>query len=285
MKKYHSVEQHKSTVQIGMDIIKRFPLSEQYPDIMTVQASSYEALKLEGRRIDILEKVALLLPQNSLWRHKISNPSAIRNMEKVSANAAESVAIWNFERGMANDNHVKLIKSASMYKLLVDHSPASKNYIKWNLRRAHSLLYADKLDMAERLYKEAKTNLAITSDQLQIASYQLVITRERKWRKAYNQSVELEQDEQIAKSANENLTNYAKATIEFVDRYPRQSRSTDLLLSLAGAYRDQGQTSNAHEIWQRVLVSTTGVEKGHLLSAGSLFSHRKQGYRRSINFS
>lgn len=273
MKKYHGVEQHKETIDLGLKVAEKFPLSAEYPQILVLIASSYEYLKLDARRIDTLEKAALLLPKTSLWRHKITDPDDVRQMEESGRYAAEAVAIWNFEQGTANENTSRLMKAAAMYSLLVEFNPSSSDAVKWNLRQAHSYFYADELDKAEHLYKTAKTNLAVSPDELQIAAYQLVLTRERKWRKAFNQAIEKGEEPGQDTKAEGLLAGYAQATIEFVNRYPKQSRSVDLLLSLAGAYRDQGNTSKANEYWQRVLVSTAGVPKRALAIRGVVYSH------------
>ena len=273
IKKYHGVEQHQQAIQLANIATKRFGLAPEYPQILSVQASAYEQLKFINKRISTLEKAALLLPNTSLWRHRNKDSSSIKAMEKVSSNAAKAVGIWYFENGLANEDQGTLLKSASMFKLLTEYDTSSQDFIKWKLRRAHALLYADKLSKADRIYKEVKTNLSVTAEELQISSYQLVITRERQWRKDFNISIENEDDKDAQKRANLSLNRYAKATTEFVDRYPTQSRSLDLILTLASSYRDHNEVDKAHELWQRVLVSSTYPEKRTLAIRGIIYSH------------
>ena len=267
LKKYHGVEQHKETIELGKFLLKKFSLSQYYPQILLLLASSYENQKLYKRRIDVLEKSALLLPKTSLWRHRIKSPDAVRKMESIGENAAEQVAIYNFDHGLANDNKEKLLKSASMYQLLTDYDPASNNFIKWQLRKAHSYFYAERLAEADKIYQQIKSNLATSSNQLQIAAYQLVLTREKQWRFGYNQAVERGEEPGNNDLANKLIASYEAATLEFVNQYPKQSRSTELLLALAGAFRDQGNTSKATQFWQRVLVSSSSSQKEVSLSA------------------
>ena len=157
IKKYHGVEQHQQAIQLANISTKRFGLAPEYPQILSVQASAYDQLKFINKRISTLEKAALLLPTTSLWRHRNKERSTIKAMEQVSSNAA-AVGIWYFENGLANEDQATLLKSASMFKLLTDYDISSQDFIKWKLRRAHALLYADKLSKADRIYREVKTN-------------------------------------------------------------------------------------------------------------------------------
>ena len=139
-------------------------------------------------------------------------------------------------------------------------------------REAHAYFFADKLDRAEKIYESVKRNLKANPDQLQIAAYQLVLTMERNWRKSFNQATEKDEEPSENILSVTRMKSYEKATLDFANRYPTQNRSTDLLLSLAGAYRDQGLTSKANELWQRVLISVRESPKRTLAIRGVVHS-------------
>lgn len=279
LSKFQTIEGHNEVVEIGEKLLPFVPMAREYPQIIQVIAHSQDRLKLKRLRMQTLEKVALLLPKSSLWRTINPNTSDIRNMESIAVPAAEAVGTWYFENGLATDNKELLKKSSSLFQLLYKNASTKELQNKWLLRKGHAQLFADDLFSAQRTYYRVKTDLAATKSQVEIASYQLILTLERNWRKAYSKAIEFENDEDLRKASETELHKYAAAADDFANKYPKQKRSREILLSVAGAYRDQGMYTKAQEKWERVLVASADPSDRSIAIRGITYAHIEKGDR------
>ncbi|MEZ4741342.1 MAG: hypothetical protein R3B45_02665 [Bdellovibrionota bacterium] len=283
LSRYINASIYSEAEKIGDFLVREFPLSKETPVIYTQLAMLYEKMSQPEKRVGILERLALLLPKQSLWRtrHKVDYDSILM-MEKLAINAAKIAAIWHYEKGLATGNQKRFSISDSFYSILLDFDPSNAEAINWRLRRAHCYYFSDNLETAVSLYTELIEQYKVSKSTLQIASYQLVIAYEKLWRqkfaKAVENGIDLEKDKVTLALAHD-LEQAAKS---YSNKFPNEARSIDVLLIAANAFRDQGKYGDASKMWQRVLVSSPNESQRGLAIRGLIFASMKDGSTRDV---
>jgi hypothetical protein len=269
---------HSEAVKIGEFLGEKFPLSKSAPQILHLTADSFKRIKQHTKRIEFLEKLALLLPSQSLWRARHRGDfESITAMEKTARNAAVVTAGWHYDRALASNNNRIFMTAASFFELLIESEPNGNDANSWRLRFAHCHYFAGRYKEAGILYQDLKSNYKVDPRDLQIASYQLVLTNEKFWREMYSQAIQQDQNPVEDKEALQALTKLERSVDEFGARFPAQSRSVDLLLVGASANRDMERFERAANYWQRVMVSKPNNAQRGIAIRGLVFSSMKNG--------
>src|SRR5690606_13082977 len=139
---------------------------------------------------------------------------------------------------LAAGNERIFMTAASFYEILIDHAANVPESNTWRLRKAHCFYFAGRFEEASELYADLKSNYKVDAKDLQIASYQLVLTNEKFWRHLYAKAAEVGNDPLKDPATGKQLEKLEKSIDEFAARFPNQSRSIDLLLVGASANRD-----------------------------------------------
>ena len=264
--------------RLGEFLLEEFPAAKETPEILNATASAYEAQKKKNQQIYILEQLSMLMPAQSLWRARHKEDFAvIRNMEKLAKDGTLQVAANYYDHGLSTGNGKSFNSAASFYDILVEHSPNSDEANQWRLRIANCHYFSGNLDEAFRRYAELKTKFKVDRSILEIASYQEVLTHEKRWRNAFEKSVTKGDDPLKDGETLMALEAMEKAIDEFANRFPSQSRAVDLLLVGGSTNRDQERYDNASRFWQRALVSGPTPSQRAIAIRGLVFANMKNG--------
>lgn len=269
---------HAEAADLGEFLVEEFPLAKDAPQILQVTADSLGKLGKTPRRVTALERLGLLLPSQSLWRsrHK-DDPKAIRAMEAVAKSAAEAAAAAHYDIGLAAGNVKAFDTAASFYEILLSQEPNGTDSNSWRLRVAHCRYFGGEYEEAAKLYGSLKSEYKVDGETLQVASYQLVLTNERRWRDNFSKSVEKSQDPLKDAKTIAALAALGQSIDEFAARFPSQGRSVDLLLVGASANRDMERFVDATKYWQRALVSQPSAAQRGIAIRGLVFASMKDG--------
>lgn len=261
---------------LGEILITDFPLAKEAPDIILITADAFGKVGQEPRRTAFLEKLVIMLPSRGLWRsHHKDDPAVIREMEEKARQAAVLVGSWHYERGLASGSITAFAAAAANYEMLIENGPNSDEANQYRLRLAHCYFFSGNNDEAANLYESLKSEYKVDSEILQIASYQLVLTNERRWRETFAKVAEKGGEPQQDAQTQSSIRKLEKSVDEFAARFPGQSRAVDLLLVAANANRDMGDYDHASNYWQRVLVSQPSPPQRAVAVRGLVFSTLK----------
>lgn len=269
---------HAETTDLGEFLAEEFPLAKEAPQILQVTADSWSKLGKTPRRIAVLERLGLLLPEQSLWRSRYKDdPKTIRAMEAVAKPAAAAVAAAHYDTGLAAGNVKAFATAASFYEILLGFEANGSDSNSWRLRVAHCRYFSGEYEDAAKLYTTLKSEYKIDGETLQVASYQLVLTNERRWRENFAKAVEKSQDPLKDAKTGAALAALGQSIDEFAARFPSQGRSVDLLLVGASANRDMERFVDATKYWQRALVSQPSAAQRGIAIRGLVFASMKDG--------
>ncbi len=278
IKKFNGNNIHNQATELGEFLIDELPLAKEAPEILAVTADSWNKFGKPQKGTATLEKLALLLPAQSLWRarHK-DDMVTTKKMEEEATRAAEAVASAHYDLGLASGNPKAFTTAGSFYDILLDHSANAAQSNEWRLRRAHCQYFAGNHDEAAKMYEALKKDYKVDPETLQIAAYQLVLTNEKRWRDAFAKASEKAEDPLKDVEAGKVLGELEKSIDEFAARFPAQARSVDLLLVGASANRDMDRYDNAAKYWQRALVSQPSPAQRGIAVRGLVFASMKTG--------
>ncbi|MBM4250516.1 MAG: hypothetical protein FJ146_00920 [Deltaproteobacteria bacterium] len=278
LKKYYANGNFDQAAQLASFLYRTVPLCVQLPDILRIQADAFGKIGKPELRIRSLEALASLLPAQSLWRARNKvNLNATKAMEALSKQAAELVAINNYETALASGNARLFLNAAALYDNLIEQFPSDVQANEWRLRRAHCAYFSENNDEAAKQYNALKTDYKVSAEILQIASYQLVLTNEKRWREAFAKAMGRGDDPYTDGSTLTTVAELEKSIDEFSSRFAGQSRSVDLLLVGASANRDMNRLGDAGRYWQRVLVSQPASAQRGLAVRGLILTAMKIG--------
>jgi hypothetical protein len=278
LSRYHANGIHNEAASLGEDLARDFPLAEEAPEIMRLTADSLAKLGQDTRRVSMLEKLAMMLPAQGLWRSRHRDEQAVvRDMEGKARQAAIAVAAWHYERGLASGSLPSFAAAAAHYEMLIEHGPNTDDASQHRLRLAHCHFFSGHNEEAARLYEAIKTEFKVDPETLQVASYQLVLANERRWREVYARNMEKGAEPGRDEETLVALKRLEKSVDEFAARFPSQSRSVDLLLAAANANRDMEGYDRAASYWQRALVSQPSPPQRAVAVRGLVFASLKNG--------
>ena len=263
---------------IGALAVNEFATSPEFPDLLNQKARADELAGRKASRLESLEKLSMLLPAGSLWRHRNSeNFELIRHMESLSRNAAESVAATYYEEGMASGNIKKFTLAATHYGILLNDSPNSDRAPSLRLNIANCQYFAGNLMEAERGYSELISGLKTPETILTTAHYQRALTLEKLWRAEFESAIQKSIDPTKNPRIMSQLAKLESAIEDHANRFPGQSRSVDLLLVAASANRDHNRFAEASKFWQRALISNPSPGQRSIAVRGIVFAKIRNG--------
>jgi hypothetical protein len=278
MEQYITASLPQKSLQIAEMAAAKFPLAREYPDILRTKARSEDLLGKKAARLETLEKLSMLLPQKSLWRHRHNaNSDVVRYMEDLARNASESVAISYYEEGLTSGNARKFNMAATHFKILLDDQVNTDKAPGLRLKIANCQFFAGNLGDAAKRYAELINELKTPDDILTTAHYQQVLTLERAWKSSFESTVQKNADPIKNESTLNALKKLEKAVDEHANRFPGQSRSVDLLLVAASANRDHNRFDDASRFWQRALLSNPSTGQRSIAVRGLVFSKLRTG--------
>jgi len=278
VEKYEAVEDHKNVDLTISSLRERLSLDPVLPELLVHWSSSLEKLGLIEEKIDALEDIAVLLPSTSLWRSRNSSEKqAISKMEDSARWAAAAAASWHMERGFASGKAESFNQAEHLFGLLQSSFPMDPKVNEWAINKAKSQLHGDKLTEASTSLKFLTKNLTLSPDQLETVLYTGVVTSERIWRKSYARSLDERMEPSKDLKTLSDMTAFQDATLNYSNKYPKQPRSTDLILAAASAWRDLGNFPKASELWERVLLSKSERNQRVLAIRGLVFAPIAQG--------
>jgi len=269
--------------KLGEYAVGKFADSILVPKWYGILAANYNSSGDERKKIYALERLAMLLPQNSLWRVRYkSDFEAIKMMELTAEASAAAAGAYYYDHGLKSGNLNSFMKSAGLYESLISYKPHADKSNNWRLRVAHCYFFSSRNDEAAKHYSDLITNYRLDEVTLEVASYQLVLTREKNWRGAFTNAVKKGEDAKKSPVVEEVLASLRKSVDRFVNRFPRRSRSVDLLLVMGSAYRDQGRDNDAIKYWERVLVSKPSNSQRASAVRGLIASSIRSGESKKV---
>ena len=271
-------------IELGEYGLELYPANEVAPEILAVVADAYKGSNNPIKRIETLEKMALFLPRDSLWRTRHKDEYlATRSMEKLARAAANTVSNHYYQKGMSSGNPSYFEAASSYFSVLINQAPNGKNHISLRLKRAHCYFFSEKYKKAAYQYEDLIKNHDIEHSALKIAAFQLVLTREKIWRKSYARSLSKGQKPQIDGDTLHNLSNLENSVESFSTRFPPKAVNAnnevvnDALLIAASANRDHDRFKEATKYWQRVLISNPASGQRAIAIRGIVMAKVHQG--------
>ncbi len=270
MQRYDSDRQYHEVIKIGKVVIGNFMSQAAAPACMVILADAYKGLGQAREQIAALERLAMALPKQSLWRAKNKdNLDAISHMENNARFAAKLTAAYHYDRGINTGNTQNFVAAGSFYDILIENDPTGEQSSEWRLRRAHCAYFAGDYREALAAYTELKQQLRVTPAILEVAAYQSVLTQERIWQEEFAKNNQID--------AQKELETLEQVVQDFVNRFPEKSRAVDLMLVIAGAYRDSQQLDAASKYWQRALVSKPSLPQRAVAIRGLVMVQMRLG--------
>ncbi|MFW7380170.1 MAG: tetratricopeptide repeat protein [Oligoflexus sp.] len=280
LRRYISAGVVPEIIELGEFVMESYPSALQTPEILSIVAEAHEKANNEDRYLAALERLALILPENSLWRMRNQGHfEMIQAMEKKALAATILIASHYYEKGMVNSSVPHFNTAASFFDMLLQFQPNHADSESWRLKKAHCHYFSGELDKADKLYSELKDKHNIKTSTLEVAAYQQVMTREKQWRDSFQQYAGKNlKDPRLIQSLRE----LEKSIEHFANRFPQLNRSVELLLIGAAANRDMERFSQAGKYWQRVMVSNPTPAQRAMAIRGMVMSKVKSGQPEEI---
>lgn len=281
MQQYAFHKMYDRVIEIGEHVAEEHPLTRESPGLLAALAEGYQKTGQEDLWLVQMEKLALLLPKDSLWRSRHRDQfESTRQMESLSLPAAKTVAAWHYEKGIATGNATRLNNAQSYYGLLAKYDPVHQDAMQWRIRQANCAFYAGRYPEADARYAHLKSEMRLKDEDLAFVAYQLALTREKIWNDAFLK-VSL-QGEGTTTASKEALKNLQKAVEEYANRFPMESKTVDLLLMAASANRDADNLAQANQYWQRALVSDPTPGQRAIAIRGMVLTKVNKGTSRDV---
>lgn len=277
MNRYHDSSLVDRMVILGEFLSSEFPSAAESPAILSILAEAYNKNKNEDRYLAALERLALMLPSDSLWRLRNQRSlSATELMEEKSLAAAILLASFHYERGMKISSVSHFETAQAYFDLLIDYDSNHKQVDDWRLKKANSLYFSEKLDKADAVYTELIEKYEVKDSILQVASYQRILTREKILR---NLQRKTDFDAESLRSA---FSLFEAGVLHFANRFAYSNRVVEVLLLAAAISRDIGEIDKASRYWQRVLVSNPNSNQRGMAIRGLVFSKIQTGESKEL---
>jgi hypothetical protein len=283
LRRYQSASQFEKAAQLGVFLSQEFGGDKASPESLIITASAQKNLGRTIDRVETLEKLALFLPERSLWRAKFyQDLQAIKSMEELARAAALTVASWHYENGLASNAPRSFASARGFYGILVDHRPTDKDAIKYRINIGNCLQFEGQYEQALVAYSDLTSHLKVSDDSLSVAMYQRTVTLERLWRQkletAVQKGVPTAGNTDILKALNA----LERGVEEHANKFPNQSRSVDLLLVAASANRDLNRFTEASKFWQRALLAQPSDVQRSISIRGLVFAQLRAGKPRDV---
>lgn len=269
---------YQEAIFVGDLLTTTYPVAAETPQILTYLAKAQGGLKNRQQEINALEKIAMFLPAQSLYRSRHQkSPDHIRNMELLAQKAAREVSDYYYDYGLSTGNVRAFMTASSYYENLAANAPNDPKANHWRLRKGHCLYFTGKYKEADEIYASLKKDYKVDSEILQVAGYQHVQTNEKRWRDDFSKAMEKGSDPLKDAETSATLIALEASIDDFAARFPDQQRAIDLLLVGAGANRDMERFERASRYWQRALVSKPSDAQRGVAIRGMIFASMKLG--------
>jgi tetratricopeptide (TPR) repeat protein len=283
MNRQMGLENKEKLLEIGPFLVENYPKAKEMPDILMLLANVYKEQKQQDRYLATLERLSLLLPGNSLWRnHQQSEPLVIQNMEEKSLAATQLLAAQSYEQGMVQGSPASFKTALTYYENLIRSKPQHAEAETWKLRRAHCFYFSEQWAEADKAYEQFKSERQVTAPNLELASYQQILAREKIWRQSLQKTVSNRGTPGKDPLVVEKLRKLEQGIDEFADRFPGRPHSVDLLLLAASANRDLNNYEEAEKYWSRSLLSSPSPGQRTLAIRGLVQARIKNGSPQDI---
>lgn len=278
MNRQMGLENKEKLLEIGPFLVENYPKAKEMPEILMLLANVYKEQKQEERYLATLERLSLLLPGNSLWRNQQqSDPQTIQNMEEKSMAATQLLAAQSYEQGMVQGSPASFKTAWTYYDNLIRSKPQHPEAETWKLRRAHSLYFSEQWAEADKAYEAFKNDRQVTAANLEVASYQQILAREKIWRQSLQKTAGQRGTPGKDPLVIEKLRKLEQGIDEFADRFPGRPHTVDLLLLAASANRDLNNYGEAEKYWSRSLLSEPSPGQRTLAIRGLVQARIKNG--------
>ncbi len=256
MNRQMGLDNKEKLLEIGPFLVDNYPQAKEMPEILTLLANVYKEQRQDERYLATLERLSLLMPSNSLWRnHQQSEPQVIQNMEEKALAATQLLASQSYENGLVQDSPASFKTAITYYDNLIRTKPLHADAETWRLRRANSLYFSDQWAEADKAYETFKLERHVTPSNLEIASYQQILAREKIWRQSLQKTAVNRGSPGKNPLVVEKLRKLEQGIDDFADRFPGRPHTVDLLLLAASANRDVNAYAEAEKYWSRSLLS------------------------------
>ncbi len=283
LKNYLANRLFEDIVEIGEYTLDLYPVSEVAPDIILIVADAYKEVGRDDQRIKTLEKLALFLPKESLWRARHKDQfELVQAMEQKAKSSALAASEYYYERGMSTGNPQYFESASSFFTVLLDLEPNGPDSSAYRLKRGHCYYFTGRLDQASSQYKELIAELRVDTATLKVAANQEILTREKIWRESYSKIAQTA-DPNTHPLVVENLRKLEEAVENFANRFPPKmdSRDSELaidsLLIAASANRDHENFKEASKYWNRILLSNPTIGQRAVAIRGLVHAKVKAG--------
>lgn len=281
MNQYVFHNMHERALEIGQVVLEDYPLAKDTPDFMMTMAEAYKKSGSDDQWLASLERVAILLPKDSLWRNRMKDQyEAVKHMESVAFGAAKTLAAWNYEKGLATGSVARFDNADTFYGILVKFSPNHADAMQWRIRQANCSFFAGRLPKADERYAYLKEKMKLTDSDLTVVAYQLALTREKIWNESLLKVSMQGKNETEAPA--ENLKRLEASVEDYANRFPMDNKTVDLLLVAAGANRDSENLPRATQYWQRALVSDPTPGQRAIAIRGMVLTKVNHGTSRDV---
>ncbi len=263
-----------ASIELAEFLLEKYPAAREAPEVATILAAVYRDTKQDSKYIATLERLTLMLPRSSVWRvqHK-NDPNVLASMEIKALNANQLLAGKFYENGMTQGSQSNFETARTYYEALLKFDPQNAEAETWDLRRAHSLYFANHFEEADKAYEAFKQRGKVRPENLEVAYYQQTLSREKIWRQSLAKF-----DDAGTKpdtSGRAKLIRLQDNINAFADRFPNRSHVVDLLLLAASANRDLDDFTSAEGFWNRALLSEPSATQRTLAIRGLVESKIK----------
>jgi hypothetical protein len=276
MKRMNKSQAHDDIIKLGAIVRQRFAKSPIYPQTMDLLASSYLAQDKQRSYLSVLEQIALLLPERSLWRrYNLEDQDALSKMESVAEGAARMLAAHYYDAGSKTGARNSLQSAAQYLQLLVDNRTTSADLGQWKLRHANAQFLLKNYETATKNYAEIIENTSFSADLAEVAMYQAAETHYRHFYQLIAGSTDkkaLKAPKVYQGKIDSSLQQLEASTLVYADRFPEKERAYDLLLSSASAYREVEQLNKSSIFWQRILAGSSSPMQRAASIRGMLYA-------------
>lgn len=272
MQRYAANRIDVRVVTLGEAVVDEFAAAREIPEILSLMAASYASLKDTDKQVLVLERLSMLLPQDSLWRGRYREDHArVATMEEAAVTATRFVVSHHYENGMHSGRSASFLAAAHALDRLLEARPTDTDAEEWRMRRANCYLFAGKNAEAAKQYGEIVTLHQPSPERAAQAHYQWVLALERLWREVFASSAQSGADPRSAPDVDKQLAEVESKVEEFANRFPSDGRAVDLLLVAAAANRDMNRMEKAATYWRRVLASRATPTERSLAIRGIVY--------------
>ena len=273
MERYFENESYRDVTDIGEFATSKFVKSLESPQILSIIAKAYKFINSEDGYLASLERLAILIPHNSLWRRTHGlNTHAISAMERISKDALIKIAAHYYTKSISTSSATGFKTAASYYKMLEKIEQDATKKSMWILKQANSHYFSGHIGQAKRQYSRLISDSHLSKEQLKTTLYQLVLCDEH----ILNQELIkiLEKNKKISKDPilTQLIKNFEDGVNTFGNRFPNSNKSIDLLQKIAIAFRDLNMFEKSDQYWNRILLSNTSINQRDLAIRGIVYS-------------